>query len=770
MPGHGFADGDLLVYGVSGGSAISGLFNGTTYRADAIDSFALQLKPTVTTSLQFVKAVGGATPANAKIIGTDWAARGFRIGDVVTVSGAGGAAANNVSRTVVNIIGTTLEVNGDFDTAETATKTVDGNNAILIDPVNRQSTATHSLVRPGDQKFSNLVDGQTYYIVSRTAGSYQVADTVGGTAKTLGTAGLTGTTVHTFARESVDLTAPLVTSTHQFRIDITGAVSGTTQRIVGPGGVSLATLKPPPGDAVSTAGATGSGKGFVGETANSSVSTATATVTAYIASASLTTTPLASPSTVQGQVSVLADSTTNARATVSNSAGGFVGIGRSNATTTQTSTTAAFIGGNTVIGAGGDVSVQAKSNHITDGNARADSGGFAADVRANMTSTAVYNTTASVRSGAKIVSAGHVDVSTVGDAQSSTKSSADGRGFGGGGYGNTNYTLTGSSLVDVGDNAVVTGNSTSFRATTADMTLYTEAKGWGAGFVGVSINNSNLTATATNTVTVGSGAKHHRLRRRRFRSHLQGHRHLRVLVCRGAGSVRLSRVEPRQQDHAGFERRGRPAHDRHRPARAGHRRPAQCAATRSCTSPIRPTRASAQRTLDHLALYVNTTNSITRIDGNGDYSRRALAAGGVGRRDREQAEPHASPGTPTSTSSPARARSSRSAPPASSPRPSTPACARARTATRPRARSLSETEIFVNDIGNNDPGQAFFDNRVRRRLVGGTAHAVDRRQRRHLELQRHLPPGPDHQPLDTTPLKINNIDVVNIDRQPAAST
>ena len=44
-------------------------------------------------------------------------------------------------------------------------------------------------------------------------------------------------------------------------------------------------------------------------------------------------------------MSVLADSVTNARATASNDAGGFVGVGTANATTSQTSTTEAYIGG-----------------------------------------------------------------------------------------------------------------------------------------------------------------------------------------------------------------------------------------------------------------------------------------------------------------------------------------------------------------------------------------------------------------------------------------
>ena len=711
--GHGFANGELLVYAVSGSPAIGGLVNGTTYRAQTIDAYSLQLKPTVTTTLQFVKAVGGTSPANAKIIGTDWAARGFRIGDDVAISGSAGAAGNNVSRTVLAINGTTLEVGGDFATAETVIKTADGNRAIPINVAvaNRQSTATHSLVRPGEQKFSNLVDGQTYYVVGQSAIGYQISDTVGGAAKTLGSAGLTGATVHRFARESVDLTAPAAASTHEFRIDITGGVSGT-QRIVGPGGVSLAGLKPPPGDAVSTAAATGSGKGiFFGSAGNTSTSTTTASVTAYIASASLATTPLANPSAAQGQVSVLADSTTNARATVSNSAGGFVGVGKADASTPQTSTTSAFIAGSSVIGAGGDVTVRAKSNHITDGNARADSGGFAADVRANMTSVATYNTTASLKSGAKIVSAGHVDVSSVADAQGTPKSSADGRGFGGGGYANTNYTLTGSSLVDIGANAVVTGNSASLRAITADMTITTEAKGWGAGFVGVSVDNSNLTVTSTNTVTLGSGAA------------ITGYNGVDLeATFRGIDTYAYSYAEV--LGVFGYLESNRNNNTTLTSSVIGDPRTNPRAARALVTAGPRsagnaklghPTGDAA--TLDHLALYVNTTNQIDRIDGKGEYSRRALAAGGVGGSinnvqkrsvdwnadvmifSGQSPELEIAEIVIDDTGKIVKATNASVATAASSAQTS-------------GTIATAETQIFVNDIVNKDPGQAYFDNSV----------------------------------------------------------
>ena len=73
----------------------------------------------------------------------------------------------------------------------------------------------------------------------------QIADSVGGAAKTLGTSGLTNSAVHTFSRESVDLTAPAGASSNQFRIDITGNTVSGTQRIAGPGGVARHRLDSP---------------------------------------------------------------------------------------------------------------------------------------------------------------------------------------------------------------------------------------------------------------------------------------------------------------------------------------------------------------------------------------------------------------------------------------------------------------------------------------------------------------------------------------------
>ena len=98
----------------------------------------------------------------------------------------------------------------------------------------------HALVRPGDQAFANLVDGQTYYILNRTASSYQLTTSpTGTTALVLGSAGLSATATHWIGTESVDLSA--ASGSQQLRIDLTASVlPGVSQKIVGAGNNSSA--------------------------------------------------------------------------------------------------------------------------------------------------------------------------------------------------------------------------------------------------------------------------------------------------------------------------------------------------------------------------------------------------------------------------------------------------------------------------------------------------------------------------------------------------
>ena len=108
---------------------------------------------------------------------------------------------------------------------------------------------------------------------------------------------------------------------------------------------------------------------------------------------------------------------------------------------------------------------------------------------------------------AKIAAAGYVGITSDANVDAETYSYADGRGFGGGGYAETKFDIVDSqSLVTLGDNAVVIAGTTALRATTSNMNLNADAKGYGAGFVGVSDNFAKINIDAENKVELVSGS------------------------------------------------------------------------------------------------------------------------------------------------------------------------------------------------------------------------------------------------------------------------
>ena len=285
------------------------------------------------------------------------------------------------------------------------------------------------------------------------------------------------------------------------------------QKIVGPGGVALAVLLPPPGDGFSTASAKGSGRrlcrhqrqqldGHDHHQRDGLHRRPTA-----LDDEDRRRRPATSP--------VTALSETKARATTTNDTGGFVGIGDADATTSQSSTTEAYVGDSTIIGAAGDVEITATSKHTTEGNAKSKASGAIGLADAHMTSTVFYNTKADLRSSAKIVAAGNVLIETIANIpDADVRSYADGRGFGADGDAHTSYTISASGnggdgsrgLVEVGTNAIIIARTLELKARTTDFDVYAEAKGYGSGFYGESNDGATITIKALNKVLLDAGS------------------------------------------------------------------------------------------------------------------------------------------------------------------------------------------------------------------------------------------------------------------------
>ena len=531
------------------------------------------------------------------------------------------------------------------------------------------------------------------------------------------------------------------------RINLTGDSGSGTQTIAGPGGVSLATLAPPPGDGVSTASSTGSGGGFVGSNENSSNATATAAVSAYIAAESMS---------VTGNVSIKADSKTNAKANTSNSTGGFVGIGRSHATTDQSSTTKAYVADGSVIGAGGNVTIEADSNHLTGGSSTAKAGGFAADVRAYMTSTIGYDTEAYVGEGAKIVAAGHVGITSEANADADTKSYADGRGFGGGGYATSSMTISSDSqsLVDLGNNAIIIADTAALRATTTHVDLDTEAKGYGAGFVGISDASATISAQALNRTRIGSGAS------------LTGYNGVDL-------AANFSDVDTYSYSYAKVTGLfGDVDSDANNTTTLTSRviadprtltpRAQVTAGPRSANDPNLDNPSGDTGALPRLALYVNTTNSSIDISADADHTKRALATGGSDtdvdnnqtRTIQWNADVHVFSGQSPELVISDTGKIDKAV------NISVKTAANANQTSGTIAST--ESEIFVNDIVNDDPGQVYFNDAGDASGSGSTGISGSGSAWDFSDTYSRV--------LITNnwdkPLKINNIDVVNTTANP----
>ena len=491
----------------------------------------------VAADLNFTQAAGGV---NAYITGVTWSDYAFQAGDSITISGSSlneGSSTNDGTYVIASISGDKLYVTTDFSAAgESAETMVTGNAA----------SETHSLMRSGYGEIGGLHSGQTYYVIlvkdGETIVGYQLASSyadamAGINAIPLDTTGLDPLATHQIGPQSIDLTSVPAGTTHDFRIDISGTLPGTSENhwITGPDGVDLAEVAGPPSDTVSTASSQGSGGGVYAKSDNTSNSNANATVTAYIASGSLT---------VTGNIAVLAQSETNARANTTNATGGFVGIGRAHATTSQTSTTTAYIAEGANIVSGGDVTIDAWSNHITTGSATAKAGGFAADVRAYMTSQLFYDTQAYLESGAKIAAAGHVGITSDANVDAVTHSNADGRGFGGGGYAQTDMDIL------EGSQSLVTLNRRrcrhrEHRGPAGDHQQHVcpcRRQGLRGGLRRCIERLGRYRHLRPEPGSAQRRVQPDGLPRRRPRGHLQQRRHVCLLLCQGCGRVRQARL------------------------------------------------------------------------------------------------------------------------------------------------------------------------------------------------------------------------------------
>jgi parallel beta-helix repeat protein len=259
----------------------------------------------------------------------------------------------------------------------------DGDDDVEITPIaltpDKSSPANqvrHMLVR---ESIGGLEDGKTYFVRNPEANTFQLAETVNG-APITGLDGANRFGTHFIGRAGLDLTGQ--SGAHRLRLDLTSAPGGQ-HLLLGPDGVSLRTLSPPPGDGESSSSAKGGGGGFVAVGDPDGVLDFTQRVDAHIAAARLN---------AGGNVTIRTLSDGDLSAYGSNTGGGFVATGNADGEVHANHTNRAYIGTNdgsgiiadgVVITAGGHLSIEADSSLEADTTSNADGGGFVASVDAD---------------------------------------------------------------------------------------------------------------------------------------------------------------------------------------------------------------------------------------------------------------------------------------------------------------------------------------------------------------------------------------------------
>ena len=365
---HNFQDGDAVRYDPEGNGLINTTLNTTdTYYVRVIDPFTIKLTKTKAEALA---APTNFTTADVNSLLDYIHLSGFSDGDAVTYRTRGPVlfeteGINSGSETItLNATGDHGLQSGDtvtyFRDNPGGTPNIGVNNGavryvhrISATQISLYDTQAHAiaggptglvdLTRTGADRNlhalvlktmgNDLVNGETYYVVNSGAfgsNTFQLATCTVCSPIGLDTSEVTGT--HTLGIEGIELTP--ATGTQSLFIDFTSA-GGNGQSLLGPNGVSLRTISPPPGNGISeSSGGGGDGGGIAGGNPDG---------TTYI-------THNVRANIVGGlvraghDVVITATTAANGSAYGSSGAGGFVQIGNANVDLEFSNTTLAYIG------------------------------------------------------------------------------------------------------------------------------------------------------------------------------------------------------------------------------------------------------------------------------------------------------------------------------------------------------------------------------------------------------------------------------------------
>ena len=425
--GHGFSNGEALVYTVpSGDSPIGGLTSGDTYYADVLSPYDLQLTPSYASvsGLKFNAARGQTLASIVRLDGHSWSTFGFSAGQTFTITGTP-QGENDGTFTIDHVSGDTLYlIAGETVKAETinprtSAPVVLRGSVIALSPAKETAQdreVSQSLNPATDLPIGGLNDGQTYYVHVISENKFQLMDTPNGSIQPLDAAGLTGT--NHIGTDGVDLGPMTSIASDNLYLVLSTAGSGT-QSLLGPGGTPLADILSTGGDGISSATALGGSGSIVLEVGVPHGNlTLAPTVDAYIGSApdstGMPTDPAGTATSVvaAGDVTIATTSTAAGNDYVDVQSGAIINVGTAKGKLTITNTSRANVGDQVQIQAGGNFSLTASSSSTPTITVNALGGGGISNADAEAAEVVDFETHANIGSGAKVQAGGQLAADT----------------------------------------------------------------------------------------------------------------------------------------------------------------------------------------------------------------------------------------------------------------------------------------------------------------------------------------------------------------------
>ncbi len=601
------------------GAEIGGLRSGQNYKVADVDNGTGSGGGTLTLhafasniSVNFLNDGGGGNNDRIqRLDAVNWFDEGFRGGQTITVTGAGG---NNATYTISSISGTMLTLSVDNVVTEAGnpyTKSFES-STIALSPDKSAAGAgvTHSLIRPSDLPMTYLdsgnqvsMDGRTFYVHLDgidDANTFELTATPGGPVLDLTAAAGAGGN-HFIGPESVDLGA--ASGKEILRIDLTGDLVGAT--LLGPGGVPLNIISPPIGDGTSSAAANGSGGGLISVKVNDATINDNPTVKSYVNAGQLR---------AGGDVEIETWSTTNATASASNASGGLVGWSDSDSHSNQTNTSDAYVDTDTRIIAGGDFTLSANSFSQSSVATSSITGGFVGVANAHANTTIDYATKATVKANADVLAGDTISIKADVKEKQTANAKSSGLGFGGDGDATASITTnSGLSQVQLESASSLDARAVLLSATTSQLFADASGRGYGAGFVAISNGDASVNLDTANKVLLDANAS------------VTGYEGVDFIVKYSGVNTSADNAFSRSTGlfgHVDADATNNTHLDSQIVGAASAR---VTAGPRKPSDPVLADGGS----YDHLAFYVDTTNGSIDVSADADVSRRSLAGGGA---------------------------------------------------------------------------------------------------------------------------------------------